>query len=153
MNRPRPFHLFAAVALAGTLALTGCSSSSGDQPERPADRGAGEAAGGDGAAGGAASCVAGLTYQGTFYLQVDSAAGEQADALEGAEIPPCNDTGGADEGALPIDAYAIEGVDVRYAVVAEGGAGPSVYVAQEYAPGLSDARPLPDDVAATLDLG
>ena len=142
MPRSVPARLLAALALAGTLALTGCSGDTEAAP--PGD-------GPDLAAGGAASCVAGLTYQGTFYLQVEGGPVEAGESLEGAEVPPCNDTGGAEE-ASPIDAAAIEGVDPGYAVVAETGAGPMVYVAEDYAPGLRDAEPLPADVADTLGL-
>lgn len=146
MTRPAATRMLAALVLAGTLALTGCSGDTDAAP--PGD-------GPDLAAGGAASCVAGLTYQGTFYLQVEGGPVEAGESLEGAEVPPCNDTGGNEEeaGASPIDAAAIEGVDPGYAVVAETGAGPMVYVAEDYAPGLRDAEPLPADVADTLGLG
>lgn len=143
MSRPVPARLLAALALAGTLALTGCSGDTEAAP--PGD-------GPDLAARGAASCVAGLTYQGTFYLQVEGGPVEAGESLEGAEVPPCNDTGGAEEEASPIDAAAIEGVDPGFAVVAETGAGPMVYVAEDYAPGLRDAEPLPAEVADTLGL-
>lgn len=144
MPRSVPARLLAALALAGTLALTGCSGDTEAAP--PGD-------GPDLAAGGAASCVAGLTYQGTFYLQVEGGPVEAGESLEGAEVPPCNDTGGAEEEASPIDAAAVVGVDPGLAVVAETGAGPMVYVAEDYAPGLRDAEPLPADVADTLGLG
>lgn len=145
MTRPAPARLLATLALAGTLALTGCS---GDTDGAPGD-------GSGPAAGGAASCVAGLTYQGTFYLQVEGGPVEAGESLEGAEVPPCNDTGGNEDeaGPSPIDAAAIEGVETEYAVVAETGAGPMVYVAEDYAPGLRDAEPLPGDVAEKLGLG
>lgn len=149
MTRPAPARLLAGLALTGALALTGCSADTGVAPA------AGPGASGDSdvAAGGAASCVAGLTYQGTFYLQVDGGPVVAGRSLQGAEVPPCNDTGGGTEQATPIDAAAIEGVDPAYAVVAETGAGPMVYVAEDHAPGLRDADPLPAEIAATLGLG
>lgn len=98
--------------------------------------------------------LGGLTYQGTFYLQVEGGPVEAGEPLDGAEVPPCDDTGGnADEAAArPIGAATTQRVDPEYAVVAETGAGPMVYVAQDHAPGLPDAEPLPTDVAETLGL-
>lgn len=151
MPRPVPARLLAVLVLVGALALTGCSGDTEAVP--PGDGAVPPGDGPDLAAGGAASCVAGLTYQGTFYLQVEGGSVEAGESLEGAEVPPCNDTGGAEEEALPIEAAAIDGVDPGYAVVAETGAGPKVYVAEDYAPGLRDAEPLPADVADTLGLG
>jgi hypothetical protein len=137
---PAPRSRLTAVAFVGALLLTGCTS--GSDTGSPPDAGA--------AGGGAAACVAALTYDGTFYIHADTRPITPGEALGGAEIPPCNDTGRATEEAKPVDAFAVEGVDPRYAVVAEGGAGQMTYIAEHYAPGLRDAQPLPDDVAAIL---
>lgn len=128
--------------VAGVLALSGCASSTGTEREETAPP----------AAGGAASCVAAVSYEGELYLQVETGPVTAGEALEGAEVPACDDTGSGEATATPVDAFAIDGVDARYAVMSEGGAGPMVYVVQEFAPGLVDAEPLPDDVAGALGL-
>jgi hypothetical protein len=130
----------------GLLAVTGCASGTdgvvpGGPSEGPPDGG-----------GSVAACVAGLTYEGTFYIHVGSGPVTAGEALDDAEVPPCNDTGGGQGQATPIDAFTIVGVDPRYAVVAEGGAGQMTYVAEGYAPGLRDAEPLPEDVAGRLGI-
>jgi hypothetical protein len=143
---PRNPILTLAVAAVGALALAGCAEAgSSGEPEGPTSVG--------GAAGGAASCVAAVTYGGEVYLQVDTDPVTAGAALDGAEVPPCDDTGSGEAAATPVDAFAIEGVDPRYAVMAPGGAGQMVYVVEEFAPVLVDAEPLPEDVAGVLGIG
>lgn len=145
------------LSVAGALALTGCAPD--DEPETqgadPADAGAGGSGEGRAAGGAAASCVAAVSYEDTLYLRVDAGEVSPGAALEGAELPPCDDTGGGEESeaeAMPVEAFAVEGVDPRYAVLSEGPDGLWVYVARSHAPGLADAAPLPADVAAALGL-
>jgi hypothetical protein len=134
----------AVATLVGVLLLAGCGSGRDTPPDAGPDVGA--------AGGGAAACVAGLRYDDTFYLHVDTRPLTPGEALEGAEVPLCNDTGGAEEDPMPVGAFAVQGVDPRYAVLADGGAEQMTYVSEHYAPGLRDAQPLPDDVAAVLGL-
>lgn len=160
MSRRRTSRLsrtLVVLSLAGTLTLGGCAPD--DEPET---EGAGRADVGAGndvtpvAGGAASSCVAAVSYRGTLYLQVDAGEVAPGAALEGAELPPCDDTGGSEESeaqATPVEAYAVQGVDPRYAVLSEGPDGLWVYVARSHAPGLADAEPLPAGVAAALGLG
>lgn len=143
---PRLHHRLTVATVAGVLVLTGCAS--GTDGTVPGGPSADPPPGG----GPAAACVAGLTYDGTFYIHVEAGPVTAGEALHDAEVPPCNDTGGVDGRATPIDAFTIEGVDPRYAVVAEGGAGQMTYVAEGYAPGLRDAEPLPEEVAGRLGI-
>lgn len=151
----RPSRALAVLALAGALALTGCAA---DEPDTPSAGGVDTAGdGGTEVAGGdsAASCIAAVSYQDALYLQVDTGPVTRGEALDGAELPPCNDTGGtgdSEEQATPVEAFAVEGVDPRYAVLSEGPDGLWVYVAETHAPVLADAEPLPADVAAELGL-
>ena len=114
--------------------------------------GAGSADGSAGDPEVAASCIAAVTYQGELYIQVAAAEVEKGEGLSGAEVPACNDTGGTDETATPVDAFAISGVDARYAVMSESPGGQFVYVVQTHAPGFSEAEPLPKDVKLALGL-
>ncbi|HEU4513736.1 MAG TPA: DUF6281 family protein [Nocardioidaceae bacterium] len=142
---PRNPVLTFVVATVGVLALAGCAEADGaGEPDEPSA---------GGAAGGAASCVAAVTFGGELYIQVDAGPVTAGESLEGAEAPPCNDTGADEAAATPVDAFAIEGVDSRFAVVSEGGAGQMVYVAEEYAPVLVDSKPLPQEVASALGIG
>ena len=71
-----------------------------------------------------ASCVAGVVWQGTFYVigasQLPGVPDPQpADPLDGVVIPGCNDTGGTDEPDLPTNAWEIDGVDPGQAIFVE----------------------------------
>jgi hypothetical protein len=151
---PRNPVLTLVVAAVGVLALAGCAEAgtAGDA-DGPGQAGGAVSGAAGGAAGGAASCVAAVTFGGDLYLQVDAGPVTAGESLEGAEVPPCNDTGTDEAGATPVDAFAIDGVDSRFAVMSDGTAGQMVYVAEEYAPVLMDSRPLPQDVASALGIG
>lgn len=139
--------LLAVVPLLAVLALGACASeTTPDAAPSPATTSntSPEAIGGE------AACVAAITYRQTLYIQVTAGDVARGEALEGAQIPPCNDTGTSESAAEPVEAFAVEGVDPTYAVMTESTGGRFVYVAHEYAPGLVDAKPLPDDVADVL---
>lgn len=139
----------AVVPLLGVLVLTGC----GGEPAPASAPLTAEPSEGEPVTGGAAACVAAVSYQGTLYIQVAAERVEQGERLEGAETPPCDDMGGgADDSGSPepVEAFAVAGVDPRYAVMTVTTGGQFVFVAQEFAPGLVDAEPLPADVARTL---
>jgi hypothetical protein len=151
---PRNPVLTFVVAAVGVLALAGCGvSGTAGGPDGPEPAGGTVSGAAGGAAGGAASCVAAVTFGGDLYLQVDAGPVTAGESLEGAEVPACNDTG-TDEGeGTSVDAFAIDGVDSRFAVMSDGAAGQMVYVAEEYAPVLVDSKPLPQDVASALGIG
>ena len=72
-----------------------------------------------------ASCLAGVQWDGTFYVIRSSGELEgtpdpqPAEPLEGAVVPGCNDTGGTSEPDRPTHAWAIEGVDPERAIFVE----------------------------------
>jgi hypothetical protein len=149
--------LLAAAPLVGVLALGGCGGEPAPASAPPTFEPTGQAddqdAGGEVVAGGAAACVAAVSYQGTLYIQVNADRVEQGEPIQGAETPPCDDMGGGAESAdspEPVEAFAVQGVDAKYAVMTVTAGGQFVFVAQEFAPGLVDAKPLPADVARAL---
>jgi hypothetical protein len=102
----------AAVSAVATALLTGCFSSSGCS-----DAGAAL-----GASPAAASCAAGVEYDGTFYQEwsrkLPVAKGR---ALGSAIYPACHDTGGCvaddDAQARPTQVWAMRGVDPDQMIV------------------------------------
>jgi hypothetical protein len=147
----------AAAPLVVLLTVAGCSGApdAGRQPNsNPATTRSGETAGpADVSADDAASCIAAVTYRDTLYVQVAAPPVTAGEALAGAEVPPCNDTGGSDTTATSIDAYAIEGVDPRYAVMSTSAGGQFVYVAERYFTGREGGEDLPAEVSAVLGVG
>jgi hypothetical protein len=64
-----------------------------------------------------AACVAGVQFDGTFYVIASGGLDgvpardlEASGALQGVVVPGCNDTGGVTEPDTPIQGWAIEGV-------------------------------------------
>lgn len=144
-NRRVP--LVVTVALGLLLVSAGCTGQAG-VGEAPADPPEQAAAGG----GAAAACLAAVRYDGHLYVQVEAADPQRGEELDGAAVPGCNDTGGEPAPAEPVEAFAIEGVDTEYAVTFGDGPSSVVYVRADYAPGMPEAKPLPDGVAAGLGL-
>jgi hypothetical protein len=107
----------AAVLLSGCLASGPCSSSVGAQGFRLAWR----TAFGLGAA--SASCAAGVTYDGQFYVAWSAELDVHRGRLLGAATyPPCDDGGGcggqAGQGAeRPTRVWTVPGLDPRQVVV------------------------------------
>jgi hypothetical protein len=150
------FRDLAVAPLVVLLTVAGCAGSPNDgtqpSPAAPATRADGTADATDVAADGAASCIAAVTYRDTFYVQVSAAPVTAGAVLTGAEVPPCNDTGGSDAAATSIDAYAIEGVEPRYAVMSTSAGNQFVYLAEPYVPGRDGGKDLPAQVNAVLGL-
>lgn len=148
--RRRPRLIPALLVLTALLVLAACGGRGTPEAGTGSERADPGASGG----GAAASCVAAVRYDDALYISVAASDVERGPALEGAEVPPCNDTGDvAAAPASPIDAFEIVGVDPRYAVTAGDGPSEMVYVREGYVPGMVDAEPLPPAVAEALGLG
>jgi hypothetical protein len=148
------FRSLAAAPLVVLLTVAGCSGAPDAGRDTgatsPATRSGATVAPADVSVDGAASCIAAVTYRDTLYVQVAAPPVTAGEALAGAEVPPCNDTGGSDTTATSIDAYAIDRVEPRYAVMSTSAGGQFVYVAERYVAGRDGGLDLPAEVSAVL---
>ena len=129
----KPLRVTIPLALSLTLVLSGCSKSDSTDPETgPIERATPDASRLELAVADSerqlgimspASCVAGITWNHRSYVIISGPADgvpkdpQPAEALDGAVLPGCNDTGGTLEPDIAVESWAIEGVDPRFAIL------------------------------------